>query len=61
MIVVLISIDIKWKELDWEWVEVTPSSEVVVVAFLAGPLFFQKYHDPPKKEVVWLFWVKQLP
>ena len=37
-----IDFNIKWykmKELDWEWVEVTTSAHVVVVAFLAGAFF----------------------
>ena len=42
------------KELDWEWVEVTPSSDIVVVAFLAGPFFLSEIARLFSKQVFWI-------
>ncbi len=43
------------KELDWEWVEVTTSSDVVVVAFLAGTFFLRNNTYLFKTDVFWWF------
>ena len=37
----------------------TPSSDVVVVAFLAGPFLFRNNMSLFKKDVFWMFWVKK--